>query len=306
MALTRQALDNFYSDVKPYLEDVIGQDFMESPTLYSQILNMKSTQYGWKDTATASGFGTFTSKPELQEADNDDILQGPTARTTIVTYAKRNTISQEAIEDATAANVIAQRMPLMLRAGRASQEILGHSVLNGGFAATTTPDGVALFSDSHVRLDGGAGDNLTTGDLTNATYEAAKVLMAQMVDDRGLPVYVKAQKLVVDPVFETQARVILESPGGGALIGGTWGAANDAINPYHNDVQIVSSQYLTDADGDAWFLLADNHMLNFVWRVKPENWSEVDYSTSGVEVGVRYRCAVEALDWRGVVGSAGS
>jgi hypothetical protein len=301
MPITRQQLSKFYADRKPYLDEIIGQDFAENPTIWSQFLNTKSASTGWIDTATVSGFGTFSSKTELEDAATDDIVQGPVARTTIVTYAKRHLVSQEAIEDDMGDGIIGARLPQMLKAGRATQEILGHSLLNNGFAGggVTTPDTVALFSASHTNLMGGTYSNLlsSAADLAAGQLELAMKQLMQQVDDRSIPISQTPGTLVVGPNFAYIAKVLLGSSN-------VPGSAYNDINTMQNLCKLVVSPYITDED--SWFLLANDHALNFRWRVQPENWSEVDYRKSCVEVGVRFRCAVDALDPRSVIGTPGA
>ena len=298
--LTRQQLSKFYADRKPYLEEVIGK-FEELPAIYPQFLNIKSTTSGWVDTATISGFGTFSSKPELEDAASDDLIQGPTARTTIVTYAKRNAVSQEAIEDERADGIIASRLPLMMRAARTSQEILGHDLINSGFSTIKTPDNVALFSASHINLSGATYSNLgTSADPGAASLEAAIIQLQTMTDDRNMPIFQRPSKLLISPNFEFTMKKVLNS----SLT--TLAATNfsNEANPLQSIVSLIVSPYM--ADEDAWVLFADTHNLNWRWRIQPENWSEPNYVNSSVEIGVRFRCAVDALDPRGVVGSQGS
>jgi len=299
MALTRQQLNNFYKDRKPYLDEVIGQDYREHPGMYTQFLNIKSATAGWKDTATVSGFGTFSSKAELEDAASDDILQGPTMRTAMVTFAKRNLISQEAIEDEQGDGIIASRLPEMMFAGRATQEILAHDLINNGHVTTffTTPDGKALFATDHLDLSGGTYSNLITTDLGQAGMETAVTMLQTQKNDRGIPIFQVAKTLLVPPALEWTAKILLES-----TLDTT--ALTNKINTMRGKASLIVDPYITDDDG--WTLLGDQHKLNFIWRVQPENWSEVDYKKSAVEMGMRFRCAVEALDGRGVVHSDGS
>jgi len=71
MSLTRQALDNFYAERKPYLEEVIGGGFNEVEMKFPQMLNMKSATSGWIDVATHSGFGLWDEKQEMIDAAED-------------------------------------------------------------------------------------------------------------------------------------------------------------------------------------------------------------------------------------------
>lgn len=297
MALTRAALKSFLEDRTPFIEEIIGS-FNDIPALYERILNMKSTANGWVDINTATGVGLWAEKDELQDAHLDQPMEGPTARATVVTYAKRTRVSREAISDDLGDGIISNRLPDIMKKGRYTQEVLAHDILNSGFAAITTPDSAYLFSDAHVLIGGGTGDNLTTGALTQTTLQAAITLLQNQVDDRGFPTLQRATKLVVGPALQWTAQVILNS----ALIPTS---AFNAINPMATqNIELVVDHYLTS--DTAWFLLGDSHQLNWYWREKPTSWSEVDNAKGAVDVGASFRSAISAADWRGVVGSLGT
>jgi hypothetical protein len=150
-----------------------------------------------------------------------------------------------------------------------------------------------------VNLSGVTYSNLATGDITGANLEAALTKLQTMTDDRNIPIFQTASKLVVSPSFEYDARVILESSG--SL---TASENSGVINPYKGVASLIVSPYIYNTDD--WFLFGDTHDFNFRWRLQPENWSEPDYQKSALEIGVRFRCAIEALDPRGVVGSRGA
>ena len=306
MALTRQALDNFYEERKPYLEEVIGMGFNEHEMKYPQMLNMKSASTGWIDTATVSSFGLWNERQELQDAAEDDILQGPVARTKVLEYAKRHIVSQVAIEDDQGDGIIAARLPGIMRTGRATMEVLGHDLLNSGFGATgaTTPDGIRLFSASHKNLMGTTFNNLlAAADISQAGLEAAILLLETMRDDRNIPIMQTAAKILIAPASKWSTQVILGSAQ--VVTANTVTSTPNNMNPmFTQGLTTVESPYFTD--DEAWYLQANEHDLNWYTRISPENWSDVNYVNSSVEIGARFRSAVAALDPRGIVGSAGS
>jgi hypothetical protein len=298
MALTRAALRNFYEDRAPYLEEIIGMGYKEYPEIKSKFLNTKSASTGWVDVATVSEFGLFQQKPELVDAKDDDIIEGPTARAQILTFAKQHRISEEAIEDKQADGIIENRVPALMKAANATREVLGHDILNSGFSSVTTPDGAALFSASHVNLSGVTWSNLLTTDLSQSELESAITMLKTQTNDRNIPIMQTPMKLIVSPSFEWAAKVILGTPN-------VVGNGNNDINPMSaQNLELVVSPYLTDSD--AWFLLADTHGLNWYDRKPVHNWSDVDYTKKAMLVGAAFRCAVAATDARGVVGSTGA
>jgi hypothetical protein len=303
MALTRAAFNKFYEDIDPYLETVIGLHFKEQPTMFSQFLNMKTTDSGWIDFATVSEYGLFSQKPELVNAEFDDVIQGPTARATVLTFAKRTLVSEEAIDDKRVPGIIENQLPGILKSGRATQEILGHDLLNSAFTDVITPDGQPLISASHVNLSGSAGDNLETGDLTQASLALAITKIKNQFNDRNLPIMQVPMTLIVAPANEWAAKVILGTPN--AVTGGTSVSQPNDINPMaQQNLKLIVSPFLTDAN--AWFLLADTHGLNWYTRKAMSNWTTKDDVNMSMQIGAKFRVAQAATDWRGIVGSAGA
>jgi hypothetical protein len=297
MALTRAAFNKFYEDIDPYLDTVIGLHFKEQPTMFSQFLNMKTTDSGWIDFATVSEYGLFSQKPELVNAEFDDVIQGPTARATVLTFAKRTLVSEEAIDDKRVQGIIENQLPGILKSGRATQEILGHDLLNSAFSDVITPDGQPLISASHVNLSGTAGDNLETGDLTQGSLELAVTKIKNQYNDRNLPIMQVPMTLIVHPSNEWAAKVILGTPN---VVGSEF---ND-INPMASqNLKLIVSPYLTDPD--AWFVLADTHGLNWYTRKAMSNWTTKNEDNFSMQIGAKFRVAQAATDWRGIVGSAG-
>jgi len=298
MAMNRAALDKFLENRKPYIEDIIGMGFQEHQMIYPQFLNMRTAKTGWVDMATISGMGLWAVKDELADAQEDDVIQGPVARAKVLTYAQRHEVSQEAIEDEQGDGIIANRVPAIARAGRATMEVLGHDILNGGFASVYTPDGVVLFSDSHVNLAGTNYSNLlSAADISQAGLQAAILAIENMTDDRNIPIVQVAKKIIIHPASKWATQVIL---GSAQVVG----SPNNDMNPmFTQGLTTLESPFVTD--DDSWFVQADQHHLNWFTRIAPENWSKVNEVASSVMVGARFRCATAAWDPRGIVGSAG-
>ena len=305
MALTRDGLRTFYRDRVAYLDEVIGMDYKEHPETFRQFLNSKTMTGGWTDIGTVSGFGLFSKKPELVAPDEDDIYEGATARVAATTFAKQHVVSKEAIDDDMGDGIIAQRVPELMKAARATREVLGHDILNSGFASTgssvLTPDGVTLFSAAHLPITGtGSKTNLLATDFSESELEAAITLMKSMTNDRGIPIMQNAVTLVTGQSLEWQAAKVLN----------TEQAAGGQTTPIYKNmmsrqgINLVVSPWITDPD--AWYLLSDMHGMNWYDREQVSNYSDIDEKLRSMNVGAAFRCAQAATDWRGVVASPGA
>lgn len=135
-------------------------------------------------------------------------------------------------------------------------------------------------------------------DFSATAYQAALDHFKTMVDERGRPVVMSPSLLIIDPSFEWAAKEILESEYKPYT-------ANNEINVLRSDgkMDYLLSRYLTDSD--SWFVLSDEHDLNFFWRVKPETGEADDFLTGDALYKIYSRYAKGFTEWRGVYGSSG-
>jgi hypothetical protein len=85
---------------------------------------------------------------------------------------------------------------------------------NSGTATTyhTTRDAVALFSDTHARLDGSTFDNYSTSaDLTYSTFWTNLIAAENQYNHRQYRIKKKVEKLWIAPQYERKAIEILKS-----------------------------------------------------------------------------------------------
>jgi hypothetical protein len=102
--------------------------------------------------------------------------------------------------------------------------------------------------------------------------------------------------LVVPPDLMFVARELL----GSEMKPGTANNDINALRDFGLTFKVVD--YLTSTT--AWFLLGDNHDLNFLWRFQPESGSEVDFDTDDIKRKVRQGYAVGFGEWRGTYGTS--
>ena len=86
-------------------------------------------------------------------------------------------------------------------------------------------------------------------------------------------------------------------------------SANNNINPFHQQLEVVASPHLTDTD--AWFLLADKneHSVNVVVRKAIETKAggmDLGFLNDVVYYKARYREALGVMNPFGVYGTTGA
>jgi len=190
----------------------------------------------------------------------------------------------------------------LMSAVQYDQEVAGFGLLNNGFGTTNTGfDGLALFSTAHTRLDGGSTQaNRPSSDnaLALAALHDAVIAFEKFVGERGRPQIIIPQTLVIPPDLRFVAR---------ELLGSTQkpGSADNDINALR-DAGLTAKvvHYLTSTT--AWFLLGDNHDLNWLWKFRPQSGSETDFETEDIKRKVRQAYATGFGEWRGTYGSQGT
>ena len=284
----------------PGLRALFMNKFGEKEPQYTKLFNMNTSQRQYEDDSYISGFGPLVTKNEGQSSTYDDAIQGYDKRYTHVTRSLAYRITKEMMEDDLYRAI--QKMPQALaRSTRTSIEQDGANIFNNGFTSGTGGDGVYLFSASHPLKGGGTQTNLITGaDLSSTSLEAACVAMRAQTDDRGNLLNVMPKKLVVAPSEEWTAKELLQSANYPLISVNT-----SAINVARSlGLELVVNDYLTDAD--AWFLIGDEHEINWFWRVTPDHYQGNDFDTDDAKFKVRARWSNGwSLPW-GIVGSAGA
>ena len=182
------------------------------------------------------------------------------------------------------------------------QEVAGFGLLNNAFGTTNTGfDGLQLCTTAHTRLDGGTNQSnrpSTDTALTLSALHDAVIAYRKWLNDRGRPFISTAKKLVVPPDLMMVARELL----GSSLKPDSADNTINAIRDFGLDFMV--SDYLTSTT--AWFLLGDNHDLNFLWQFQPQSGSEIDFETEDIKRKVRQAYATGFGEWRGVYGTSGA
>lgn len=293
------ASDLFFGRL-PYIDEILYEN-LDAPALtYTEVFDVRSSQRMREQTTGYTGFGLFAQKDaDGGLVDYDILMQAYDKTFTHLTYAKAFQVSEEGMED-DLDNVISNAAPALGRSAQSSIEQLAWNLFNNGFSSETTPDGVALFSNSHPNVGGGVQDNLVAGDLSEATLESAVIQMNQVDDHRGLPVDLKSESLVVSSEQEFIARRILNSekrPGT---------ANNDSNEMNRLGLRIIVSKYLTGADD--WFLLSSPSVAKLLlyWRKEPVSDHVLDFESGNMKSKMTFRMSLGAADWRGTIGGQGA
>jgi hypothetical protein len=106
------------------------------------------------------------------------------------------------------------------------------------------------------------------------------------------------KKLLVAKENEWNAKRILKS-------GSDPDNANDQYNPAQGILQLIAVEGNMLTDPDAWFIICDDHELNWFWRIRPDHYQDGDFDTDDAKFKVRARWSRGwSIPW-GLFGSMG-
>lgn len=250
------------------------------------------------------GVGNFEETAELAALPEDDFRVGNQKTFTVIKYAKAIPVSSEFYADDQHDTVNQAVAQAGLRARTTRDKKAFDFIFNKGFTTTTTNDGVALFSDSHVNLNGDTVDNkLASSALSEATLNTAIETLREMIAQDGENGgHSPATLLVPNRLFKTAIEITKSE-----LRSGT--ANNDAnyFSMAFPGLRVVTSRWIGASQGGSdtsWFLLSDNHSIARWVReplstgiVSPENTANDAYIYK-----MKFREVVGAISYEGVVG----
>lgn len=288
------------------LNTYFGMAYDDFPEEYSQVFEVDSSEKAYEEDTLLVGLGYAAEKAEGGEYAEDAGQEGWTKRYTHRTVALSFQITEEAIEDNRYVQLGSKYARALARSMRQTKEVYAANVFN--FATDTSRlggDGKTLLATDHPLVGGGTASNrlAVDADLSESSLEQALTMIRKAKDDRGLPAMLRAQKLIVAPENEFNARRILGSDKQA-------GNANNDLNAiksmgiFGNEPNSLTN--LTDAD--AWFVKTNCpdglKVLNRIKLVTPK--VTIDPKTGNFLYRARERYIEGWTDWRGAFGSMGA
>ena len=314
MAVTGQ----FAEHLAPGIREIVGTRLGGRESYYSQLLNVESSSRNWEEFLAGAGLPMAVEKPEGQDIQSFDPIEGLKKRVSHTVYGIGFEVSEEADMDdlykgqgsalTEAANGLADSLAEVV-------EVQAHRMFNSeAFLTSAVPDFMrplpdvvstkSIYSTSHGPITGGEAPGQANRpsvdvDLTITSFRAALTAFKRYRNDRNLriPSVCYPSRLVVPPELEWDAKEIIGSSN-------RPDTANLVENVTKGEVSIVCDPYCDDTD--AWFLLAPKHWLTFLWRQRPK-MDSFDDRRKRVAVFVGYqRFSQAAVHWLGTYASQGA
>ena len=302
MAISRSQLAK---ELEPGLNALFGLEYDKYDKEHLDIFDVESSDRAFEEEVMLAGFGNAETKPEGSGVNYDTAQEAWTARYNHETIALAFAITEEAVEDNLYDKLAGRYTKALARSMNNAKQIKGANVLNNGFSSSYTGgDGKELLATDHPTVTGGDFKNelTTAADLNETSLEQALVDLADMIDERGLKVAVKATKMLIPSELVFVAERLLQSQ----LRTGT---GDNDINAVRSSGMVpggyVVNHYLTDSD--AWFLKTDAPNGLKVFERSPLKTSmEGDFDTGNVRYKARERYSFGWSDPRGIFGSPGA
>ena len=301
MAISRSQL---VKELEPGLNALFGLEYKNYANEHEEIFSKENSDRAFEEEVMLSGFGNAQVKAEGQGVSFDDAQETFTARYTHETIALAFAITEEAVEDNLYDRLASRYTKALARSMSNTKQVKAANVLNNAFDNTYKGgDGKELCATDHPILAGSFKNELTTSaDLNETSLEQALIDIAAMVDERGLKIAAKGNKMIIPSALQFTAERLMKSAG-------RVGTADNDINAVKSMGMVpqgyVVNNFLTDTD--AWFIRTDvpNGMKMFV-RAPIKTAMEGDFDTGNVRYKARERYSFGWSDPRGIFGSPGA
>jgi len=300
-----------------HLMKLMHDGWNEYPNVLLNIFNHNKSTKRFEEWTGMVGIGKAEEKPFGQPMVYKDLSVETPKRIQMRTFAVGLRLVMEDIQD-DQTGVLERTAPMFGRAHGVSIELDCASVFNTAFSTTlfTGYDGKALCATDHplekptwdpaTDFDWSTGPNKYTwanrlpadADLDYTSYLDMLTLLRRQVARDGIPLELTPQFILVPPELEPIAFEVTKSE----MRPDT---ANNAKSWGYSKVrQIVVSNFLFDTD--MWFILADQHDLQYFERMPFKTRKRDAEGTWDTIIESVHRHGVGFHDPRGIVGSAGA
>lgn len=215
MAISRAQLQK---ELVPGLNALFGLEYKKYEEQHKEVFETENSDRAWEEELKLSGFGLAQNKDEGAGIVYDNAQEVWSARYNHEVVALGFSLTEEAIEDNLYDALGARYTKALAKSMADTKQIKAAAILNNAFSGSALGgDGVSLCNASHPTVSGIVNANTApvAVDLNETAIEDMYIQIAKWVDERGLLIAAKPQKLIisVDQVFiaerllKTQNRV---------------------------------------------------------------------------------------------------
>lgn len=302
MAIMNRA--RFRKQLQEGLNTVFGLEYKSYEQEWRPMFTVEGSTKAYEEDQLLAGLAGAPVKPEGAPVAYDSGGEAYTSRYVHETIALAFALTEEAEEDNLYGSLGQKYSKALARSMQHTKEVKAAAILNNGFSASFPGgDGVALFSTAHPLWGGGTQANTfsTQADLSETSLEEALIAISKFVDERGIPIAVRAKLLYVPTDLMFVAERLLASPY-------RPGTADNDVNAIKSMSMIpggcAKNHRLTDTS--AWFIKTDcPDGLKHMNRKNIQRGLEGDFETGNMRYKARERYSFGWSDYRGAFGSSG-
>lgn len=292
----------------PGVSAVYGLKYKEHKPEWPLFLDKETTDKAFVEDVGLVGFGYAREMSENGSITYDEAQQGYISRYNMKNRGLGFMISRNLFDDGGAEIAALKKATALQRSMSQTIELVNCNILNTGFDANYTmgaqSDAVAMCSATHPRKSGGTWSNIlsTAAPISQKAIEQALIDIGNFADDRGMPIAVRALKLLVSTkgtgIFDA-ARILkseLQSDN-----------ANNGINAIKATGQLPQGcdalHFLDDAD--AWFIKTDCPEGLKYYERRPVTFAiDNEFDTGAAKFKADYRGCPGWTDPHGIFGSS--
>lgn len=289
----------FSKHLAPGFRKVLFNSFKERPIEGRALVNFNTSERAYEEDFPVAGFGALQLKPEGASVSYQDIIEGTKKRFTWSTFGLAWRITEEMAEDDLYGTFGNKMSKAAGRSARNNLEVIMHAPYNSAFDNTVIgfKSGEAL-CDTHTSLRGVSQTNKVVSDLDLLSLQAAVEHFATLVDESGFPIMINPKLLVHSIGDKWIVAQLLKSE----RLPGT--NANDINQMAREGLSAhLSHGFITDTD--AWFLLGDEHFVQYFQRRAMRMRNSDDSETGDARFNVTQRHGSGFSYWYGVFGGPG-
>jgi hypothetical protein len=295
--------------VKTALDQLLNQALLKearvgkATALDAQVFTQGTADNAAKVSSVIGGGGYFDETLNDVSINNSITVNANAPRVTQMVNFKQDievsrTFMADQQQDAVSKSIGQQAM-----AWTASRDRNAFSVYANGFTTQTTIDGVPLFSNSHVNLNGDTVDNLETGSLTDPNLNIVINSLRTQLSQTGVLLGYEPDFLLVPSILHRTGMAITKS----VLRAGTGNNDLNYFSEMYPGMKCVYNPFLDATSQTAYFVGSTGHGVMRFEREALKTYF-VDWETSVNDSYVykmRAREATDSIEYSGLVGSTG-
>lgn len=283
----------FLALLQPGLANIWFEAQAPEDTQFDQIFNIRNFEKIDLEDAKMAGFGSLQTIDEGGDVTFDEAIS-PVTKTYDATIRGLGYEITDKLQRKELYGQVERFEAALARASRNDIEEFAFEVLNNADNTSISAgfEGQSLANTAHTRLDGGATQsNFLSQSLSLAALHDARTTIANWVDDRGRPIRLRGQTLVIPPDLFPTAAELLNSE----MRPDTANNATNVVNTFGWDIMEVD--YLDSTS--FWAVVCDSHDVNFIWDLQPERSMDEDFKSKNIQRMVRQGYGRGHGEWRG-------